>query len=165
MTQATISHSSLLTENIPLVISIARRFRIYKGCTRQDYISVGVIGLIKCLETYDADKGKIAAYAGRSIRWEIVRLIQQVKKWSEKEIRLTSKSEAYLAYEDCPGIEESFPPSLTKREEKVLRLFSEGYTAREIATKLSATRTTIYKVLNKAKKKIKDAEKANTISK
>jgi RNA polymerase sporulation-specific sigma factor len=62
----------LIERNLRLVVYIARRFE-NTGINIEDLISIGTIGLIKSVNTYDAGKNiKLATYASRCIENEIL---------------------------------------------------------------------------------------------
>ena len=59
--------SKLIEHNLRLVVYIARRFE-NSGVGIEDLISIGTIGLIKAVETYNPGKNiKLATYASRCI--------------------------------------------------------------------------------------------------
>jgi RNA polymerase sporulation-specific sigma factor len=63
---------TLIERNLRLVVYIARRFE-NTGINIEDLISIGTIGLIKSINTYDAEKNiKLATYASRCIENEIL---------------------------------------------------------------------------------------------
>jgi len=63
---------TLIEHNLRLVVYIARRFE-NSPVGLEDLISIGTIGLIKAVETYNADKNiKLATYASRCIENEIL---------------------------------------------------------------------------------------------
>jgi RNA polymerase sporulation-specific sigma factor len=62
----------LIERNLRLVVYIARRFE-NTGIHVEDLISIGTIGLIKAINTYNPDKNiKLATYASRCIENEIL---------------------------------------------------------------------------------------------
>ena len=62
----------LIEHNLRLVVYIARRFE-NASTGLEDLISIGTIGLIKAVETYDAAKSiKLATYASRCVENEIL---------------------------------------------------------------------------------------------
>ena len=66
------AHSLLIERNLRLVVYIARRFE-NTGVNLEDLISIGTIGLIKAVGTYQpARKIKLATYASRCIENEIL---------------------------------------------------------------------------------------------
>lgn len=63
---------TLIEHNLRLVAYIARRFE-NTGINIEDLISIGTIGLIKSINTYQSDKNiKLATYASRCIENEIL---------------------------------------------------------------------------------------------
>ena len=72
--------SALIEHNLRLVVYIARRFD-NSGVDLDDLISVGTIGLIKAVNSFNSDKNiKLATYASRCIENEILMLIRSNKK-------------------------------------------------------------------------------------
>lgn len=71
---------SLIEHNLRLVVYIARRFD-NSGVDLDDLISVGTIGLIKAVNSYNLDKNiKLATYASRCIENEILMHLRKVVK-------------------------------------------------------------------------------------
>ncbi len=69
--------SLLIERNLRLVVYIARRFE-NTGVGIEDLISIGTIGLIKAVETYQpAKKIKLATYASRCIENEILMYLRK----------------------------------------------------------------------------------------
>ena len=65
------ARKELIEHNLRLVVYIARRFE-NTGINLEDLISIGTIGLIKAVETYQPEKNiKLATYASRCIENEI----------------------------------------------------------------------------------------------
>ena len=70
----------LIEHNLRLVVYIARKFD-NTGIELDDLISVGTIGLIKAINSFDFDKKiKLATYASRCIENEILMLIRRASK-------------------------------------------------------------------------------------
>lgn len=68
---------TLIERNLRLVVYIARRFE-NTGVNIEDLISIGTIGLIKAINTYDASKNiKLATYASRCIENEILMFLRK----------------------------------------------------------------------------------------
>lgn len=67
----------LIEHNLRLVVYIARRFE-NTGINIEDLISIGTIGLIKAIGTYQIDKNiKLATYASRCIENEILMYLRK----------------------------------------------------------------------------------------
>ena len=70
--------SCRIEHNLRLVVYIARKFE-NTGINMEDLISIGTIGLIKAIETYNTDKKtKLATYASRCIENEILMHLRKV---------------------------------------------------------------------------------------
>ena len=72
--------SVLIERNLRLVVYIARKFE-NTGIGVEDLISIGTIGLIKAVNTFDPDKNiKLATYASRCIENEILMFLRRNNK-------------------------------------------------------------------------------------
>lgn len=70
----------LIERNLRLVAHIVKKYSSY-GDDSEDLISIGTIGLIKAISTFDNDKGaRLATYAARCIENEILMQIRSTKK-------------------------------------------------------------------------------------
>jgi RNA polymerase sporulation-specific sigma factor len=68
---------TLIERNLRLVVYISRRFE-NTGINIEDLISIGTIGLIKSINTYNHDKNiKLATYASRCIENEILMYLRK----------------------------------------------------------------------------------------
>lgn len=69
--------NKLIERNLRLVVYIAKRFE-NTGIGIEDLISIGTLGLMKAINTFDADKNiKLATYASRCIENEILMFIRK----------------------------------------------------------------------------------------
>ena len=72
--------SKLIEHNLRLVMFIAKRFESQK-LELSDLVSVGSIGLIKAVDSYNSDKNiKLATYASRCIENEILMYLRKMNK-------------------------------------------------------------------------------------
>jgi len=72
--------ATLIERNLRLVVYIARKFE-NTGVNVEDLISVGTIGLIKAVNTFDPEKKiKLATYASRCIENEILMYLRRNSK-------------------------------------------------------------------------------------
>lgn len=72
--------SILIERNLRLVVYIARKFENTK-VSIEDLISIGTIGLIKAVNTFDPDKKiKLATYASKCIENEILMYLRKTSK-------------------------------------------------------------------------------------
>ena len=74
------ARQSLIEHNLRLVVYIARKFE-NTGVNIEDLISIGTIGLIKAVNTFDSGKKiKLATYASRCIENEILMFLRRHTK-------------------------------------------------------------------------------------
>ncbi|MDO5345051.1 MAG: RNA polymerase sporulation sigma factor SigE [Lachnospiraceae bacterium] len=74
------ARSSLIEHNLRLVVYIAKKFD-NTGVGVEDLISIGTIGLIKAINTFNPDKNiKLATYASRCIENEILMYLRRNSK-------------------------------------------------------------------------------------
>ena len=72
----------LVEHNLRLVAHIVKKYHNLDR-EKEDMISIGVIGLIKAINTYDISKGhRLVTYAARCIENEILMYIRSSKKYS-----------------------------------------------------------------------------------
>jgi len=172
---------NILTErNLRLVAHIVKKFD-GTGEDPDDLISIGTIGLIKAINTYNPDKGtRLATYAARCIENEILMHLRFMKK-VRSEISLydpigTDKEGNEISLIDVLGTHPEVVPEtvenlfeqkrildkltqLTQREKKVLELrFGLGNggrrTQREIARKLGISRSYVSRIEKRALSKL-----------
>lgn len=74
------ARKELIEHNLRLVVYIARKFE-NTGIPAEDLISIGTIGLIKAVNTFDSSKKiKLATYASRCIENEILMQLRRTSK-------------------------------------------------------------------------------------
>ena len=73
----------LIERNLRLVAHIAKKYQNVDE-DMEDLISIGCIGLIKAVDTFDASKGRLATYACRCIDNELLMLLRGKKKTSRE---------------------------------------------------------------------------------
>lgn len=171
----------LVTHNMRLVAHMVKK---YSGSAEtDDLISVGSIGLMKAVNTYDMEKGTgFATYTARCIENEILMLLRQSKKYKgevslsesigqDKEgneltlIDLLSGDPEEVFERVDKSIERArllkfLKENLTKREYTVLVLRyglkgERAYAQREVARFLKISRSYISRIENKAIDKLK----------
>lgn len=84
--QARCAKEILIERNLRLVAHIAKKYQNVDE-DMEDMISIGCIGLIKAIDTFDAGKGRLATYACRCIDNELLMFLRSKKKTS-KEVSL-----------------------------------------------------------------------------
>ncbi len=74
----------LIERNLRLVAHIAKKYNV-SSIDQEDIISIGTIGLIKAVNSYNMDKGvRLATYAARCIENEILMHLRSTKKISQE---------------------------------------------------------------------------------
>ncbi len=112
----------LIEHNLRLVVYIAKKFE-NTGMNVEDLFSIGAIGLIKAVQTYNFDKKiKLATYASRCIENEILMQLRKTNKL-KSEISLDEPLNAdsdgnELLLEDILYTDESVSKEMDKSAEK-----------------------------------------------
>ncbi len=74
------ARNTLVEYNLRLVAHIVKKYQAV-GRSTEDLISIGTIGLIKAVNTYDVSKGsRLATYASRCIENELLMRLRQERK-------------------------------------------------------------------------------------
>ena len=80
-----LAKKTLVERNLRLVVYIAKKFE-NTGVGLEDLISIGTIGLIKAIDTFNVDKGiRLATYASKCIENEILINLRSIKKLGAEE--------------------------------------------------------------------------------
>lgn len=166
----------LVERNLRLVAHIVKKFD-NTGQDADDLISIGTIGLIKAIGTFDHEKQtRLATYAARCIENEILMYLRSTKK-TKHEVMLhepigSDKEGNKISLIDVLGTDHDVVvetveneiekdrlrdklKTLNKRELKVLQMrfgLIDGvrYTQREIASKLGISRSYVSRIEKKA---------------
>ncbi|NLV57548.1 MAG: RNA polymerase sporulation sigma factor SigK [Clostridiales bacterium] len=70
----------LIEHNLRLVVHVARKYKV-PGCTFDDLISIGAVGLIKAIRTFNMNTGtSLSTYAARCIENEVLMCLRQSRK-------------------------------------------------------------------------------------
>ena len=173
--------STLIERNLRLVVYIARKFE-NTGVNIEDLISVGTIGLIKAVNTFNPEKKiKLATYASRCIENEILMYLRRNSKvkaeisfyeplnidWDGNELLLsdilgTDDDIVYNLIEDEVDKELLFTAmkNLSNREKEIveLRFGLCGYkekTQKEVADMLGISQSYISRLEKKIIKRLK----------
>ena len=173
----------LIEHNLRLVAHVAKK---YQGCDEDpdDLISIGTIGLIKAVNTFDVDKGsRLATYAARCVENEILMLLRAGKKRA-KEVSLfepigTDKDgetvslvdviemenpktiDQLILDQDIKELYQAFDQKLTENEKQVISmrygLFKgKEHTQREVAGVLGISRSYVSRIEKKAIGKLRE---------
>ena len=80
----TSARDELIEKNLRLVAYIVKKYAGI-GKDSEDLISIGTIGLIKAIDSFDVDKGiRLATYASRCIDNELLMLLRSEKKQAKE---------------------------------------------------------------------------------
>lgn len=173
----------LIERNLRLVAHIAKKYQNVEE-DMEDLISIGTIGLIKAIETFDAGKGRLATYACRCIDNELLMMLRARKK-SAREVSLyepigtdkegneinlldviegqqTEVVDRIALHEDLQRLFGLLDECLTDREKEILFLrygISTGteVTQSEIGKKLGISRSYVSRIEKKALGKLRVA--------
>ncbi len=174
----------LVEYNLRLVAHIVKKYQTGARST-EDLISIGTIGLIKAINTYDIKKGsRLVTYASRCIENEILMRLRQERKEAKEvslyepigtdkegnEINLmdiiSSDEENTLnniiVSDNITRVKDVFFSVLDKREQSVLilryGLYShEEMTQKDIASLLGISRSYVSRIEKKALLKLRSA--------
>ncbi|MCM1267868.1 MAG: RNA polymerase sporulation sigma factor SigK [Bacteroidales bacterium] len=172
----------LVERNLRLVAHIAGKYRNVDE-DMEDLISIGTIGLIKAIDSFDAGKGKLSTYASRCIDNELLMLLRAKKKTSREvslyepigtdregnEINLLDVIEQEqtdvvdrMEVEDrLRRLKGLIGERLTDREREIITLRYGLYggreiTQREIGRKLGISRSYVSRIEKRALQKLKE---------
>ena len=81
--QAKNAKEILIERNLRLVAHVVKKYQNVDE-DMEDLISIGCIGLIKAIDTFDVNKGRLATYACRCIDNEILMMLRNKKKTSRE---------------------------------------------------------------------------------
>ena len=151
----------LIERNLRLVAHIVKKYQI-PNKDIDELISIGTVGLIKAIDSFDASKGtRLATYASRCIENEILMLFRSNKK---------QKGETFLHDPigvDKEGNEISLIDVLSSDKDSVVEKVESNIqiryglvdgkckTQREIASLLGISRSYVSRIEKKALKKLK----------
>ena len=173
----------LIERNLRLVAHVIKKYQHLEE-NPEDLISIGTIGLIKAIITFNPEKNnKLGTYAARCIENEILMLLRTKKKHSKEvslyepigtdrdgnEIQLFDIIEADEAdaqskitlKDDIRLLYKKLESELSPRERLVLKMRyglynQEEYTQREIADQLGISRSYVSRIEKSAIEKLRD---------
>lgn len=172
----------LIERNLRLVTHIVKKYQ-YNEEDTEDLISIGTIGLIKAIDTFDSTKAKkLGTYAAKCIENELLMYFRSKKKRKREvsiqepigtdkegnEIHLLDimESEQPSAFEQCTlqedilQLKKILPQALTEREYRILSLRyglgnKKELTQRETAKQLGISRSYVSRIEKTALKKLR----------
>lgn len=126
-----LAKSVLVERNLRLVAHIVKKYS-YSGKDVDDLISIGTVGLIKAIDSFDCNKGtRLATYAARCIENEILMLIRNNKK---------TKGEVYLQDPigiDKEGNEISLMDVLSSDEDSIIEIVENKIQIKKLYKKIN----------------------------
>ena len=175
--------ASLIEHNLRLVAHIARKYA-QVGVDQDDLISIGSLGLIKAVQTFRPEAGRLTAYAARCIENEILMHFRAEKK--NRGVMLLGESLGQdkdgdeVSLSDLLGTEPDLVPAeaetaieasralrlmdsaLTRREQEVVRLRcglvdGEPWPQHRVAKRLGISRSYVSRIEKKALEKLRRA--------
>lgn len=173
----------LIERNLRLVAHVIKKYQHLEE-NQEDLISIGTIGLIKAIITFNPDKNnRLGTYAARCIENEILMLLRTKKKLSKEvslyepigtdrdgnEIQLfdiieTDEADAQTQItlkDNIRLLYEKLESELSPREHLVLKMRyglynQKEYTQREIAEQLGISRSYVSRIEKSAIEKLRD---------
>lgn len=173
----------LIERNLRLVAHIVKKYNTNER-EIDDLISIGTIGLIKAIDTFDAEKGiRLATYASRCIENELLMMLRNGKKQSKdvylyepigadkegNEINLLDIIESVdedvvetmELSENVKKLYQYLDDILSTREKQIIIMRyglygDEEVTQREIADMLGISRSYVSRIEKKALKKLRN---------
>lgn len=126
-----LAKSILVERNLRLVAHIVKKYS-YPGKEVDDLISIGTVGLIKAIDSFDVSKGtRLATYAAKCIENEILMLIRNNKK---------TKNEVYLQDPigiDKEGNEISLMDVLSSDEDSIIEIVESKIQIKKLYSKIN----------------------------
>ena len=173
----------LIERNLRLVAHIMKKYYA-QTADQEDLISIGTIGLIKGISTFDASKGtRLATYAARCVENEILMHFRAQKKTAQdvslseyietgKDGNALSLMEVVSSDEDlfddlstremCGKLRKAMAEYLTEREREILTMRyglggTQALTQREVAQRCEISRSYVSRIEKKALQKLEEA--------
>ena len=176
----------LIEHNLRLVAHIAKKYQNVDE-EMEDMISIGTIGLIKAIDSFDAGKGKLSTYASRCIDNELLMFLRAKKKTSREvslyepigtdregneinlldiieqdQVDVIDRMEAEDKLSRLSGL---IHDKLSDREREIITLrygLTSEYevTQREIGRKLGISRSYVSRIEKRALEKLREAFEA-----
>lgn len=169
--------NKIVTHNIPLVLYIVTKKFLNVDYDKKDLVSIGNIGLIKAVNTYEPSKGiKFSAYASRCVENEILMFLKKRNRKSETNVdsleeisfqgkdgknlkledKLSDGSDFTMDYENAQinEIIRQLVEGLPEKDRKIIKLhfgFYDGkvYSQRQIAKKMHISQSLVSKIVSK----------------
>ena len=176
------ARSKLIEHNLRLVLYIAKRFESNK-IELEDLVSVGVIGLVKAVDSFKTDKNiKLATYASRCIENEILMYLRKVNRTQndislDEPLSIDDEGSELMIADIIPSTDDTYNivenedekkyliqtlTSLDDRERQIISLRyglngQEELTQKEVADLLDISQSYISRLEKKILKKLKSS--------
>ena len=169
------AREKLISHNLRLVAHIVKKYTY--SLEADDLLSVGTIGLIKAIDTFDYDKKvQLSTYAARCINNEILMLIRANKKHKNvvsinslttgsdddkdlelKDVLSSDDDEVFVQVEQnltMQKVKRIIKEKLSEREQKVIKMrygidYPKALTQKEVSQVLGISRSYISRIENK----------------
>jgi len=151
--------NQLVRKHYGLVVSQALKFVGSDKQSLEDYIQVGLIGLLKAIRKYDESRAKFSTFASKCIKNELINFINRsVKKNKSVKIiynsdLLSGLSEKYADNIDAEA--EILSYSLTEEEQSIVMKKMQNCSDREICREINCSKpelkNKIENIVNKLK--------------
>ena len=153
----------LVERNLRLVAHIVKKYATPER-DMEDLISIGTIGLIKAVISFDESKGKLSTYAAKCIDNELLMMLRAEKKKS-REVSLyepigTDRDGNEISlYDVIARVMELVNQELTEREREIIckrygLLGEKEITQREVASQMGISRSYVSRIEKKALSKL-----------
>ena len=177
------ARAALIERNMRLVAHVIKKYQ-YTDYDMEDLLSVGTIGLIKAVNTFNMDKGsRLATYAAKCVENEILMPLRAGKKFSREisiyepigvdkdgesvslvdliESEHTETIDTLILSQDIQILYDSFDSCLKDTEKTVIRLRyglygGSEHTQREIAAILGISRSYVSRIEKRAIEKLRE---------
>lgn len=177
------ARNKLIEHNLRLVAHIVKKYQ-NSDEEMEDLLSIGTIGLMKAITTFDAEKGRLATYAARCIENELLMLFRSHKKLSkevslyepigkDKEGNVVELMDVIEGTDDnvfevierkqiYDVLKKHMDKKLTARERQIIEMRyglngQDEMTQREIGKALNISRSYVSRIEKKALKKLKES--------
>ncbi len=177
------AREKLIEHNMRLVAHVVKKYQ-GTGYDTEDLLSVGTIGLIKAVNTFHSDRGRLATYAAKCAENEILMLLRANKKYARDvslyepigvdkdgetvslvdviELETADTLDDMILRQEVRELYEAFGQCLKPNEQMVVKLRyglfgGKEYTQREIAKRMGISRSYVSRIEKRALEKLRAA--------
>lgn len=177
------ARDTLIERNMRLVAHICKKY-LTENREMEDLISIGTIGLIKAIDTFDPNRNsKLGTYAARCVENEVLMFYRSTKKYAKDvsiydpigtdkegnmislvdvvESKEKSVSDEVQTRQEIRLMYDAMQAVLSEKEKKVIEMRyglagGEEFTQREIAEQLHISRSYVSRIEKAALQKMRD---------